>query len=53
MKWLLRLEVSALLLVSGVLGFLGPFGTYLSGDLFSRTYIGESCCLARTPPPGR
>jgi hypothetical protein len=38
MRWLRRvlLELSALLLVSGVLGFLGPFGTYLAGDLVSR-----------------
>jgi len=38
MRWLRRilLELSALLLVSGVLGFLGPFGTYLTGDLVSR-----------------
>jgi hypothetical protein len=38
MKWPRRilLELSALLLVSGVLGFLGPFGTYLTGDLVSR-----------------
>lgn len=38
MKWPRRilLELSALLLVSGVLGFLGPFGTYLAGDLVSR-----------------
>ena len=38
MKWARRilLELSALLLVSGVLGFLGPFGTYLTGDLVSR-----------------
>lgn len=38
MKTLRRilLELSALLLVSGVLGFLGPFGTYLHGDLASR-----------------
>jgi hypothetical protein len=38
MRWLRRvlLELSALLLVAGVLGFLGPFGTYLNGDLASR-----------------
>ena len=39
MQWLRRilLELSALLVVSGVLGFLGPFGTYLNGDLVSRS----------------
>lgn len=38
MRWLRRtlLELSALLVVSAVLGFLGPFGTYLTGDLVSR-----------------
>ncbi len=40
MKWPRRilLELSALVLVAGVLGFLGPFGTYLQGDLVSRSY---------------
>ncbi len=39
MKWPRRilLELLALLLVAGVLGFLGPFGTYLQGDLVSRS----------------
>jgi hypothetical protein len=39
MKWPRRilLELSALVLVAGVLGFLGPFGTYLKGDLVSRS----------------
>jgi len=38
MKWLRRilLELSALILISVILGFLGPFGTYLEGDLASR-----------------
>jgi hypothetical protein len=38
MKWPRRvlLELSALLVVSSVVGFLGPFGTYMRGDLASR-----------------
>jgi hypothetical protein len=37
-KWLrlLLLELWAMLPIAGVVGFLGPFGTYLSGDLLTR-----------------
>lgn len=31
------LELWAVLMLAGVVGFLGPFGTYLMGDLLSRT----------------
>ncbi|GAA0315767.1 hypothetical protein GCM10009087_27820 [Sphingomonas oligophenolica] len=38
MKWLRRalLEFWAMLFMAGVVGFLGPFGTYLAGDFISR-----------------
>jgi hypothetical protein len=37
-KWLRRalLEFWAMLFMAGVVGFLGPFGTYLAGDFISR-----------------
>ena len=38
MKWIRRalLELWAILMLAGVVGFLGPFGTYLMGDFPSR-----------------
>jgi hypothetical protein len=40
MKWLRRLllELWALLVASGVVGFMGPFGTYLTGDFLARAW---------------
>jgi hypothetical protein len=37
-KWIRRalLELWAILMLAGVVGFLGPFGTYLMGDFVSR-----------------
>ena len=38
MKWIRRLllELWAILMLAGIVGFLGPFGTYLAGDFLSR-----------------